>query len=242
MNKHYIYGFHAVEAALSKPQTNVLKLFYLKGRHDHRLQEILTFVKNNNIAFEPIELRTLEGFVGHVTHQGIAAEIKSAEARTENELYELLDSLKVEPLLLILDGVQDPHNLGACLRTADAVGVHAVIVPKDNAVGLTPAVRKVASGAAETVPFFQVTNLARTMRELKARGIWMIGAASEATDNLFKENLSGPKAIVMGAEGEGLRRLTKENCDHLLYIPMKGNVGSLNVSVATGIFLFEAIR
>ena len=144
--------------------------------------------------------------------------------------------------LLILDNVTDPHNLGACLRSADAAGVHGVIAPKDKAVGLTSTVSKVACGAAETVPFYQVTNLARTLKELQERGIWLYGTAGEASESVFKTDLKGPIAIVMGAEGKGLRRLTRESCDHLINIPMTGSVSSLNVSVATGICLFEAVR
>jgi len=154
----------------------------------------------------------------------------------------LLDQLAEPPFLLVLDQVQDPHNLGACLRSADAAGVHGVIAPRDNAVGLTPTVHKVASGAARTVPFFQVTNLARVLRTLKERGIWLVGAAGEAEQSIYQADLTGPLALVMGAEDTGLRRLTREECDFLVRIPMRGHVESLNVSVATGVVLFEALR
>ena len=168
--------------------------------------------------------------------------MRSTDVLNENDLWTLLDGLKNPPFLLILDQVQDPHNLGACLRSADAFGVDAVIVPKDHSVDLTPSARKVACGAAEAVPFIPVTNLARTMRELKERNIWLIGTADDAEQSLYDAKLTGAIAIVMGTEGKGLRRLTKENCDLLVKIPMHGTVESLNVSVATGIFLYEAAR
>jgi len=175
-------------------------------------------------------------------HQGVAARAKPVQAKGENELLSQLDALDGAPLLLVLDTITDPHNLGACLRTADAAGVHAVIAPKDKAVGITATVSKVACGAAESVPFYQVTNLARTLKELQDRGIWLFGTAGEASESVYKTDLKGPIAIVMGAEGKGLRRLTREACDHLIHIPMAGDVSSLNVSVATGVCLFEAVR
>jgi 23S rRNA (guanosine2251-2'-O)-methyltransferase len=175
-------------------------------------------------------------------HQGVIAFCQSTESYSEDDLQALLEGLDVPPFLLILDGVQDPHNLGACFRSADAAGVHAIIAPKDKSVGLTAVVSKVASGAAEAVPFVQVTNLARTLEILKEMGIWVYGAAGEAEQTLYQADLRGPIAIVLGSEGEGLRRLTRERCDVLLKIPMHGSVSSLNVSVATGIFLFEALR
>lgn len=236
-----IYGLHSIEARLQKQDPGITKLTIQKNRHDKRVQTIFDLAKKKHIAVEFVDPKTIDALVDDALHQGVVAEIKAPHNLNENDLYTLLETLEVPPFLLILDGVQDPHNLGACLRTADAAGVHAVIVPKDNAVGITPIVSKVASGAAETVPFFQVTNLSRTMHDLKEQGIWMIGAAYEATDSLFKAKLSGSIAIVMGAEGKGLRRLTKENCDQLLHIPMQGSVASLNVSVATGIFLFAYV-
>lgn len=163
-------------------------------------------------------------------------------ARSEDSLYEILDSLSEPPFLLILDGIQDPHNLGACLRSADAAGVHAVIAPKDRAVSLTGVVREVASGAAENIPFIQVTNLARTIKELKKRGIWTVGTSDKADQSIYKVDLTGPLAIITGSEGKGIRRLTAENCDFLTFIPMNGTVECLNVSVATGVCLFEALR
>ena len=175
-------------------------------------------------------------------HQGVVARCRAVTVWQEDDLDQLLDGLSVPPLLLVLDGVQDPHNLGACLRSADAAGVHAVIAPRDRAVGLTPVVRKVASGAAETVPFIQVTNLARTLRTLKDKGLWTVGADAEGDGDVFSADLRGPTVLVMGAEGQGMRRLTREHCDLLVRIPMQGTVESLNVSVATGICLFEAVR
>lgn len=174
-------------------------------------------------------------------HQGIVARVKAAKILAEHDLDELLAKTDL-PFLLILDGVTDPHNLGACLRNADAAGVQGIIVPKDNSVGLTAVVSKVACGAAETVPLFQVTNLARTMRHLQEKGVWIVGTAGEADCELYQADLKGPLAIAMGAEGKGLRRLSRECCDTLVSIPMSGSVSSLNVSVATGICLFEAVR
>ncbi|MDH3892791.1 MAG: 23S rRNA (guanosine(2251)-2'-O)-methyltransferase RlmB [candidate division Zixibacteria bacterium] len=164
------------------------------------------------------------------------------QVRSENDLFEIIDSLEGDPLLLIMDGVQDPHNLGACLRSAEAAGVHAVIVPRDRAVGLTDVVRLAAAGAAERIPLIQVTNLARTMKALKDVGLWLVGTADQAKGSLFDADLVGPLGLVMGAEGKGLRRLTQEHCDFLVRIPMQGKVGCLNVSVATGVCLFEALR
>ena len=183
----------------------------------------------------------LDDKAGSSQHQGIVARVKAVKPLTEKDLDELLDKTAV-PFLLILDGVTDPHNLGACLRNADAAGVHAVIVPKDNSVGLTSTVSKVACGAAETIPLFQVTNLARTMRHLQDKGVWIVGTAGEAEGNVYQADLKGPLAIAMGAEDKGLRRLSREGCDSLVSIPMSGSVSSLNVSVATGVCLFEAVR
>jgi 23S rRNA (guanosine2251-2'-O)-methyltransferase len=240
--KNLIYGMHAIEAALKKPPHNFLQIFMQQNRQDKRTQKILQLAEKLNIPIKFVTSAELQKLVGDARHQGIAAQIKSAEKISESELDELLDGLEEPAFLLILDGVQDPHNLGACLRSAEAAGVHAVIAPKDRAVGLTPTVYKVASGAAEMVPFIQVTNLARTMRKLRDRGIWLMGADERGEESLFNADLSGSIAVVMGAEGKGLRRLTREHCDQLLHIPMKGSVASLNVSVATGVFLFEIVR
>jgi 23S rRNA (guanosine2251-2'-O)-methyltransferase len=179
---------------------------------------------------------------GEAAHQGVVAEIAAARSWNEDELWSFLDRLSEAPFLLLLDGVQDPHNLGACLRTADACGVHAVVVPKDRAAGLTPTVRKVAAGAAETVPLAIVTNLARVMRTLKDRQVWIVGATADAEKSVNEAQLTGPLAIAMGGEGEGLRRLTRDSCDYLVRLPMLGAVESLNVSVAAGMMLYEAVR
>jgi 23S rRNA (guanosine2251-2'-O)-methyltransferase len=186
--------------------------------------------------------RELDQLSGQERHQGAIARLKPAGIQGEGFLDELLDKVGPQPFVLVLDGVQDPHNLGACLRSADAAGVHAVVVPRDRAAGLSPTVRKVASGAAETIPLVQVVNLARTLRHLKDRGLWLVGAAGEADKDLYTADFKGPLALVMGSEGEGLRRLTREACDFLVRIPMRGTVESLNVSVATGVLLFEAVR
>lgn len=240
--QNLVYGLHTVTALLlSKPEL-VIEVFLQQNRGDTRLQTVLQLAEQHKIAVHFISLHKLQALVNGEVHQGVVARMKRIRQYVEKDLAELLDNLTVPAFLLILDGIQDPHNLGACLRAADAAGVHAVIAPKDRAVSLTPIVHKVASGAAEVIPFIQVTNLARTMHNLKERGIWLMGAAGEAKDNLFKANLSGAIAIVMGAEGKGLRRLTKEHCDQLLHIPMLGSVSSLNVAVATGIFLFEVVR
>jgi 23S rRNA (guanosine2251-2'-O)-methyltransferase len=187
-----------------------------------------------------VDIQRLDGLTGHARHQGVAARVAARAAI--NSVEAVLDNVAGDPLLLVLDGVQDPHNLGACLRVADAFGVHAVIAPKDRAVGLTPVVSKVASGAAESVPYVTVTNLARTIRELQERGIWVAGADGTAESALYDARLDGPLALVLGAEAEGLRRLTRETCDLLVRIPISGTVGSLNVSVAAGICVAEACR
>jgi len=242
MSEQQVYGFHSIEAILQREPERVLEVWLLDGRQDKRLESVLTLLSTHGIRSQKVKREKLDELAGSTRHQGIVAHCREASSRNENFLDQLLDSLDVPPLLLILDGVQDPHNLGACLRTADAVGVHAVIVPKDNAATLNGTVRKVACGAAETTPFITVTNLARCLRNLKERGIWLVGAAGEATTNIYQQDMKGALAIVMGAEGKGLRRLTRETCDHLVNIPMPGNVESLNVSVATGVCLYEALR
>jgi len=237
-----VYGVHAVESLLTHCPELVLEVWADKQRDDMRLTQVLDVVEQHQIALQYMERNRLTKNVGSDRHQGIAARCRPAVALHDADLDALLDNLSEPPLLLILDGVQDPHNLGACLRTADAAGVHAVIAPKDRAVGLNSTVRKVASGATETMPFISVTNLARTLRNLKDRGIWLIGTAGEAEQSLYQADLSGPVAIVMGAEEKGLRRLTRETCDALVTLPMAGSVSSLNVSVATGVCLYEALR
>lgn len=240
--KQITCGIHAVSALLSKDPARVLHLTLLKGRSDKKITAILHQATSHGISVEYADAEMLDRLTNGLNHQGVVAFCKKQTTYIEEDLKAFIENLTVPPFLLLLDGVQDPHNLGACFRSADAAGVHAIIAPKDKAVGITPVVSKVASGAAETVPFVQVTNLARTMETLKEMGIWIYGAAGEASQSLYQAKLKGPIAIVMGAEGEGLRRLTRERCDFLVNIPMKGSVSSLNVSVATGIFLFEALR
>ena len=236
-----IYGLHAVTAVLESGG-RVHALWVLDSRQDDRLAKIAALAGKAGVKIMRVPRTELDRITGGARHQGVAAQAEGAELRDEGGLIPLLDGLDVPPFLLVLDGVQDPHNLGACLRSANAAGIHAVIAPKDKSAGLTAVARKVASGAAEATPFFQVTNLARTLRELKDRNIWFVGLAGEADQTLYELDLKGPLAIVMGAEGEGMRRLTKEHCDFLAKIPMDGSVESLNVSVATGVALFEAHR
>ncbi len=242
MSEQRVYGFHAIEAILQHEPERILDVWVLNGRGDKRLDAISEILSKHGISQQKVKREKLDELADSNRHQGIVANCRMAPPRNENFLNQLLDTIDVPPFLLILDGVTDPHNLGACLRTADAAGVHAVIAPKDNAATLNATVRKVSSGAAETTPFIAVTNLARCLRNLKERGVWLIGAAGEVDTSVYQQDLTGSLAIVMGAEGKGLRRLTRETCDHLITIPMPGNVESLNVSVATGVCLYEALR
>lgn len=245
MSSELIFGIHAVNSLLEHEPERFIEVYALKGREDDRLVPLLNELKNIGISVQFVNRKTLDNKCDGGRHNGILARVKEGKKLNENDLDALLNRVEAKgesPLLLILDGVTDPHNLGACLRSSDAAGVHAVIVPKDKSVQLTSIVRKVACGAAETVPLIAVTNLARTMRELQDRRIWIVGTAGEATQDLYKPKLSGPLAIAMGAEEKGLRRLTREHCDELVSIPMAGSVSSLNVSVATGICLFEVVR
>jgi 23S rRNA (guanosine2251-2'-O)-methyltransferase len=237
-----VFGMHAVRTLLQQRPERASKLILQKGREDGRVNEIAQLARAASIKIEYRDVAELDRLAGGDRHQGVFLQMRPAAVLGEGALDDLLDPLTVPPLLLVLDGVQDPHNLGACLRTADAAGVHAVIVPRDRAAGLSPIVRKVASGAAETVPLIQVVNLARTLRWLKERNVWLIGTDDEAPKSLYETDLRGPMAIVLGAEGPGLRRLTRESCDALVSIPMLGTVESLNVSVATGVVLYEALR
>ena len=241
--RHYVYGMHAVQALLEKEPELVSELWLENQRRDQRARDIEILARNAGIRVQRVSRDELQQMAGNDRHQGVVAASKETPAGNERDLKQLLDSLQEPAFLLILDGVQDPHNLGACLRTADAAGVHAVIAPRDKACGLTPTVRKVASGAAESVPFIQVTNLARTLRDLQQAGVWLIGTAlQEGARSLYETDLTGPIALVLGAEGKGIRRLTAENCDMLVMLPMLGQVQSLNVSVTTGICLYEALR
>jgi 23S rRNA (guanosine2251-2'-O)-methyltransferase len=242
MEEGIVFGLHAVKSLLKQRPQGATRLIVQKGRDDERVAEILKLARAANVPVDSRDTKELDRLSGAERHQGVCLYMKPAGVLGEGALDDLLDKLSDPPFLLILDGVQDPHNLGACLRTADAVGVTAVIVPRDRAAGLSPVVRKVASGAAEMVPLIQVTNLSRTLKTLKDRDIWVVGTDDEAEKTVYDMNLKGPLAVVLGAEGPGLRRLTKENCDVLTKIPMLGGVESLNVSVATGVVLYEALR
>src|SRR3990172_9341427 len=235
-----IHGFHAVTARIRQNAESVLEMYVDTQRRDPRVRDLLKLAETNGVRIVPVDSKRLDGMAGNARHQGVAARVDASQK--VRHLDDVLDTLTEPALLLVLDGVQDPHNLGACLRSADAFGVHAVIAPKDRAVGITATVEKVACGAAETVPYITVTNLARTLRELKERDIWVAGAAGDAEKDLNGFRHAGPLAWVLGAEGEGLRRLTRETCDELARIPMLGSVESLNVSVSAGICLFEARR
>jgi 23S rRNA (guanosine2251-2'-O)-methyltransferase len=235
-----LFGFHAVGVRLRTAPKSILEIYVDTSRKDARMRQFLQKVDESGLR--PIEadgLR-LSRLAGSAGHQGVVARVEALPVTSS--LDDLLDGVQGPPLLLVLDGVTDPHNLGACLRVADGAGAHAVIAPKDHAVGLNATVAKVASGAAETVPYFMVTNLARTLGELKERNIWCLGLSDEATQTLYQSDLKTATALVMGAEGTGLRQLTRKTCDALVSIPMLGAVESLNVSVASGICLYEAVR
>ena len=236
-----IFGIHAVEALLERDPQRFQEVYILKGRDDRRLQPLVSALETQGVAVQVVTRQWLDSKAEGAVHQGIVALVKPGRQYQEGDLPDLLEKTE-QPFLLILDGVTDPHNLGACLRSADAAGVHAVIVPKDRSASLNATAKKVACGAAETVPLIRVTNLARTMRLLQEYHIWIVGTAGEADHTLYQSKMTGPMALVMGAEGEGMRRLTREHCDELISIPMAGSVSSLNVSVATGICLFEAVR
>ena len=240
MKSKMIFGFHAVTARLRHEASTVEEIYIDAGRHDRRMQELIRAAQAANVRIIQADDQRLNSIVGTRRHQGVVA--KAGELSLARNLDELLDAIVGPPLLLILDGITDPHNLGACLRVADGAGAHAVIAPKDRAVGLNATAAKVASGAAETVPYITVTNLARTMRELKERDIWLIGTTEDAEKDLYEADFSGAAAIVMGSEGQGMRRLTRETCDILVSVPMFGSVESLNVSVASGVCLYEARR
>ena len=236
-----VYGAHAVSQFVESSPQRIIRLLMTERVSNGRLQALAKRVVAAGIPLAVVAREELEACTGGGVHQGVVAFVHPRPCGDENDLEQLLGSLEEPPFLLVLDGIQDPQNLGACLRTADATGVHAVVAPKNRAVGLTPAVRKVATGAAETVPFIQVTNLARTLRFLAVHGIWCIGADGEADESLFNTDLRGPLALVMGAEGRGLRRLTREHCDQLVSLPQVGTLKSLNVSVAAGACLYFAL-
>jgi 23S rRNA (guanosine2251-2'-O)-methyltransferase len=234
-----IFGFHAVLARLRAEPRSVLEIFVDEARNDARVRDLVAAAERAGAQLMRVPVKRLDGFHGGGRHQGVVARIELKAPATS--LDELLETIE-RPFVLALDGVTDPHNLGACLRVADAAGVHAVIAPKDRAAGISAAVSKVASGAAESVPYFMVTNLARTLDELKERSIWIVGSDERAERTLHEADLPEAIAWVLGAEGEGMRRLTREKCDLLVRIPMAGSVASLNVSVAAGVCLFESVR
>lgn len=238
----YIYGLHAVQAMLERAPRRIKQLDVQRGRLDARMQAILDLAAGAAIDIDRVLPDELDRLADGGVHQGVVARVTPSQLWSEDMLGHMLDKLDGTPLLLVLDGVTDPHNLGACLRSADAAGAQAVIIPKDRSASLSPTVRKVACGAAETVPLVAVTNLARTLKQLQQRGLWVVGTAGEADQLLYQVDLTIPTVIVMGAEGAGMRRLTRENCDYLAKLPMAGGVSSLNVSVAAGVCLFEAVR
>ena len=235
-----VFGFHAVQARLRSGVSSVLEIFLDDGRDDARARDLLALAQSRGVKVMRVPGKRLDGFCGGAQHQGVVARVEDSERR--EGLEDMLERLTEPALLLVLDGVTDPHNLGACLRVADAAGAHAVIAPKDRAAGIGATVSKVASGAAETMPYYMVTNLARALDDLKERNIWVVGADERAPKTLYEADLPAAMAWVLGAEGEGMRRLTRERCDMLVRIPMLGGVGSLNVSVASGICLFESRR
>jgi 23S rRNA (guanosine2251-2'-O)-methyltransferase len=250
MAMDYIYGIHAVDSRLRQNPQSVQCLWLQLGREDKRITALLELARNQGVAVERPSRQDLDKLVGG-RHQGVVArilevpgskEVEGSNIWTEAQLLSRVERKGGPLLILVLDGVTDPHNLGACLRSADAAGVDAVVVPKDNAADITPVTRKVACGAAEVVPFVRVTNITRTLQALQERGVWLYGTDGESEKSIFESDLSASLALVMGAEGKGMRRLTREQCDFLVHLPMSGSVSSLNVSVATGICLFEIVR
>jgi 23S rRNA (guanosine2251-2'-O)-methyltransferase len=237
-----VYGLHAVRAVLTRRPGDVLKLTIAAARDDARVRELREIAAARGLRPLEATAAALDAATGGAAHQGVVAEVRPSAPLDENSLLDLLTTQPGPALILVLDGVSDPPNLGACLRTADAAGATAVVAPRDRAAGLTPVARKVAAGAAETVPFAQVTNLARALRDLKDAGLWIAGTAEDGEMELFDADLTGPLALVMGSEGKGLRRLTRECCDFNVRLPMRGSVASLNVSVAAGVALYEALR
>jgi predicted rRNA methylase len=241
-SEQLLIGIHAVTSALKSAASDVEWLRIAADSKNKRLAEIESRAHGSGINVIKTNTKELDRLSGQQRHQGVVASFKGSNIATESQLDTILDGVEGPPLVLVLDGVQDPHNLGACLRTADAAGVHLVVICKDHSAGITPVVRRAASGAAETLSVILATNLARVLRALKQRGIWLAGTSDGVTDNLYTTDLTGPLALVMGSEGTGIRRLTSELCDYLVSIPMAGQVESLNVSVATGVCLFEINR
>lgn len=237
----WIYGIHSVASVLKSQPQRLLRIYVQQGRQDERVQKLLDGAQRENIEIVREPRKQLDKLVDG-NHQGMIAECRPGEQYDEDFLDTLAERYGAKLFVLVLDGVTDPHNLGACMRTAEAAGVHAVVIPRDNSASMTSTARKVAAGAAELVPLVVVTNLSRAIKQLQQHGVWVIGAAGEATETLYQAKLKTPMALVMGAEGSGMRRLTKENCDELIAIPMLGETSSLNVSVATGVCLFEVVR
>jgi 23S rRNA (guanosine2251-2'-O)-methyltransferase len=237
-----VFGLHSVRALVERHPERVVEMFALRERQDKALQSLIQSAQKLGIRPQFVPKQTLEKKAEGGNHQGVVVVALEAPLLSDNDLPDLVQNSDTAPLFLVLDGVTDPHNLGACLRTADAAGVTAVIVPKDKSASLNPTVRKVACGAAETMPLVQVTNLARALKQLQELQVWVMGTAGEAEQSVYAVDLKGPTALVMGAEGDGMRRLTRETCDELIKIPLLGTVSSLNVSVATGVCLFEAVR
>ena len=242
VNEQWVMGIHAVTELLHQYPDQIKKVLVLSGRTDSRLTTLMALVESVGLQIEQVDRKTLDKQVGG-SHQGVAALCSFQDnSHDEKFLWSLLDSMDHDPLILVLDEITDPHNLGACLRTADAAGVDAVVITKNRSAPLNMTVRKVASGAAETVTLVPVTNLSRTIKAMQERGIWVVGTAGEAPKSIHSQDLTGPLALIVGSEGKGMRRLTREDCDFLVSIPMAGSLSSLNVSVATGVCLFEAMR
>jgi 23S rRNA (guanosine2251-2'-O)-methyltransferase len=242
MDDQHVCGVHVVLAALKSRPDHVEEIWVSDARGDKRIAAVLDAARAAHVKVHKSPRAALDRLADGVKHQGVVARLRETPVQKEKDLESFLSHLPPMPLLLVLDGVQDPHNLGACLRSAAAAGAHGVIVPRDHSAPLSAVVRRTASGAAEAIPVFQVVNLARALRQLKEAGIWLAGASQEADTDIFHADLRRPLALVLGGEGKGLRRLTREECDMLVRIPMAGTVESLNVSVAAGICLFEAVR
>jgi len=242
MSQDLLIGIHAIEAALNYDADNIVELYVETGSHNARVKELAERAREIGIKPHARDRAALDRMTGGARHQGLVARYRAPAPLAESELPKLAEAAGANALFLVLDGVTDPHNLGACLRSAEAAGVIAVIVPKDRAVGMTPTVRRASAGAADRVPMVAATNLSRTLKTLKDAGVWLVGLVGDVEQSLYAVDLKGPIAIVLGSEGEGMRRLTREACDFLAKIPMRGDVESLNVSVATGIALFEVLR
>ena len=240
--RHLVYGLHAVTAALIRAPERLLELWMAQPRDDARARELKQAAETAGVHVHAVSPDALAKLAGDVVHQGVVASIRPLKLWDEHDLYDAISQIVGDPLFLVLDGVTDPHNLGACLRTADAAGVHAVITPKDRSAGVDGVVRKVAAGAAEFIPVVSVTNLARALDGLKERDVWVVGTDGDAPQSLYAADLKRPLALVLGAEGAGMRRLTRERCDFLVKIPMLGKIASLNVSVAGGVFMYELLR